>query len=131
MNIIIQKWVEALRSGRYKQARQALSTEGGFCCLGVACDLFAPDNERSLKQASRLDGQTVVTWFDQDGYLPSEIQKLLGCNRDGSFTETRYIKINGLDQSISSLALANDLGASFEQIADLIESNPEGLFSFS
>lgn len=33
------KWVEALRSGDYKKAKGALARDGGFCCLGVLCDL--------------------------------------------------------------------------------------------
>lgn len=33
---VATKWVEALRSGKYKQCRNKLADgEGGFCCLGV------------------------------------------------------------------------------------------------
>lgn len=31
------KWVRALRSGKYRQARLALREEGAYCCLGVLC----------------------------------------------------------------------------------------------
>jgi hypothetical protein len=31
------KWVAALRSGRFRQARMKLRSEDGFCCLGVLC----------------------------------------------------------------------------------------------
>lgn len=35
-----QKWLEALRSGKYKQGRLALRTKADdFCCLGVLCDV--------------------------------------------------------------------------------------------
>lgn len=33
------KWVEALRSGEYQQTKEYLHSEGGYCCLGVACEL--------------------------------------------------------------------------------------------
>jgi hypothetical protein len=34
------KWIEALRSGKYKQGRWALRTKSDdFCCLGVLCDV--------------------------------------------------------------------------------------------
>lgn len=54
------KWVAALRSGKYTQAKEKLRSPDGFCCLGVACDLL-PD---------------VVSWnpvweylnADEDGY---------------------------------------------------------------
>jgi hypothetical protein len=36
-----QKWIEALRSGKYQQAREVLKDgQGGMCCLGVAADLI-------------------------------------------------------------------------------------------
>lgn len=34
-----QKWVEALRSGKYAQANGALYDGNGYCCLGV-CHLL-------------------------------------------------------------------------------------------
>lgn len=33
-------WIKALRSGKYKQASGHLRKNGGFCCLGVLCDLY-------------------------------------------------------------------------------------------
>lgn len=44
----IQKWCKALRSGEYKQTKETLQDENGFCCLGVACDLFIPKEKQSL-----------------------------------------------------------------------------------
>ena len=32
-----QAWVDALRSGEYKQTEYSLQDESGYCCLGVAC----------------------------------------------------------------------------------------------
>jgi len=31
-----KKWVEALRSGKYKQYREDLKGDSSYCCLGVA-----------------------------------------------------------------------------------------------
>lgn len=36
-------WLAALRSGNYRQARRALRTHEGFCCLGVAEDVLDCD----------------------------------------------------------------------------------------
>ena len=37
---IKEKWLEALRSGKYRQTRGKLkSRNGAFCCLGVLCDI--------------------------------------------------------------------------------------------
>lgn len=41
----IQVWVKALRSGKYKQTKGTLQNNQGYCCLGVACDLFIENKE--------------------------------------------------------------------------------------
>jgi len=38
----IQQWTIALRSGAYPQTRGKLQDDDGYCCLGVACDVFIP-----------------------------------------------------------------------------------------
>jgi hypothetical protein len=35
-----EKWITALRSGEYTQAREFLRTDYGYCCLGVLTDLY-------------------------------------------------------------------------------------------
>jgi hypothetical protein len=38
------RWVTALRSGKYRQGQGRLRRENEtFCCLGVLCDIVAPD----------------------------------------------------------------------------------------
>lgn len=34
------KWIEALRSGDYKQGQGALREDDRFCCLGLACEIL-------------------------------------------------------------------------------------------
>ncbi len=43
----VKKWVKALRSGKYTQARGRLQREEGFCCLGVACKIFHPEYQKN------------------------------------------------------------------------------------
>lgn len=45
MNQRVKKlWVDALRSGEYKQGFEALrSPDDEFCCLGVLCDLYSKE----------------------------------------------------------------------------------------
>jgi hypothetical protein len=43
-------WIEALESGKYKQAFCEMVTLDGRCCaLGVACDLFVDNNMLKYK----------------------------------------------------------------------------------
>lgn len=45
------KWVKALRSGKYKQARGVLKKDTRFCCLGVLTDI------RSKSTGIRFSGR--------------------------------------------------------------------------
>lgn len=38
--VLKQKWIDALRSGKYKQGKSYLKTKDGkYCCLGVLCEI--------------------------------------------------------------------------------------------
>lgn len=39
MNGNAKKWVEALRSGKYRQTKYQLAKRGRYCCLGVGCEV--------------------------------------------------------------------------------------------
>jgi hypothetical protein len=114
-------WVEALRSGDYKQGEGVLRDgDGNYCCLGVACELAVKDGVEmdvyTPEDGSTLyDGQAIV--------CPRKVQDWLrlaerhGAHRDHVSRDTRY------------LTTLNDNGATFAEIADLIESEPKGLFA--
>jgi hypothetical protein len=102
-----RKWVEALRSGRYQKSTGTLNIRGGYCCLGVACDILDPE-------------QTMHPWR-QSAYPPNCIRDAFGL----STTEGLFTGTGGVHKSLASL---NDGGNSFAEIADIIESNPPGLF---
>lgn len=38
-----KQWLEALRSGEFKQTKETLQDNEGYCCLGVACKVLIPD----------------------------------------------------------------------------------------
>lgn len=98
-----QKWVEALRSGKYKQGKEALrrcEPEESFCCLGVLCDIVDPHNWELV------DLGDIYTHKGKSGYPDREIARSVGLD----------------DQFITNLAMANDNGKSFEQIAARIEA---------
>ena len=114
------KLVAALRSGEYKQTKNCLYDGEGYCCLGVACDIFSKE----------VGGEFVIDnghyYFryndgENKNYLLGEVREFFGFEtRSGSFTTE-----NG---DIKNLALLNDdYGKSFLEIADIIESEPEGL----
>lgn len=82
-------WLEALRSGRYKQGKGCLRSgppeDSDFCCLGVLCDL----GER--KAWSQAPGYGTWTYVGPDGipasgYLPLDVMKLAGLTHTAAAT---------------------------------------------
>lgn len=111
-------WVEALRSGKYQQTQGRLVKQLedgsiGYCCLGVACEVLGA--EKGLTRKGHIGfhfGDARVYTL----YLPTDIHTLLG------------LKDNKGSHEWGSLTLTNDGGASFAEIADIIEAAPAGLF---
>lgn len=108
MNDNAKRLVAALRSGDYKQTMGQLRNGGGFCCLGVACNLFDPTGWRED-----------MTYNNVKYMLPADVQDFFG------FT---YGNATFGQDSTDGLTDRNDGGATFAEIADLIESEPPGLF---
>lgn len=104
----IKTWTKALRSGEYSQVKGHLHRNGGFCCLGVLLDVMVEGDWISPAKDGdpwrfRCDGMTEK----YTGMLPRKIRGDLNISAD---TERELIDMN-------------DSGASFEEIADWIESN--------
>lgn len=110
--IIKDKWVTALRSGAYQQGRKALRTtadgKDSYCCLGVLCDIVAPEGWTAYVIDSKDHWQ-----HDDQGDVPSgRLLDYIGL-RSRRLME-KLVTMNDTDQ------------ASFETIAQWIETNLEG-----
>lgn len=120
---IVQKWVDALRSGDYRQTRGRLqrtvaksddvvygSSEPGFCCLGVLCEIavadgvienLGPDSDGDIQYGAAGSRSTVgptidiYDWLDETG---------------GELGRLNLVSLN------------DDEGYSFEQIAEVLET---------
>jgi hypothetical protein len=100
-----QLWVEALRSGRYKQGKGVLrNTEDEYCCLGVLCDIH---DDQIWKQSYEHS----YTYLLEEVFVPLEVQRWSGITHNGILTY----------EEDHNLVHLNDTGSSFEEIADLIE----------
>jgi len=108
------EWVQALRSGKYERGTGALRCGNRYCCLGVAAEIIL--GQGCWVSAGTADGQYQLPSGD-GSLLPIRLaEKLLG--GAGCYTQEQ-------------LAELNDLGATFADIADLIESDfdPEVLYA--
>lgn len=118
LNDNAKKWVEVLKSGKFKQARNRLATEDGFCCLGVACEV-AIENGVEINKTIVATGR--ILYDHNETLLPDSVRKWLNLSSCGS----NYVTRNSAEQ----LTHDNDSGKTFTEIADIIESEPEGLFN--
>lgn len=118
------KWVAALRSGEYKQGVDKLCNplNCSYCCLGVLCDVYEKDTGKKLP---RLESGGFDAYKENLKALP-QVQEWVELNhREGKFN-------NSLTDTPSSvLTILNDMYSEwdFNKLADLIESEPEGLFN--
>jgi len=117
MNKKIKKeWVKRLRSGEYEQGESFLCSDDKFCCLGVLCDMA---EEEGIVGGRVYGGIVGYSSFHDEAascsrYMPPEVRDWaeLG-NTNPSFT--------GASGGSRYLAVLNDTGSSFNDIADIIE----------
>ena len=116
----VLKWVEALRSGKYKQGQGALNYNNEkFCCLGVACEIFK--DEYNIKKTKTF-------------YIPPPIitnSKYFSYNGNNSYLTPKTKKILGIRNSIDTLfANMNDNDEfDFNTIANIIMNEWENFFT--
>lgn len=108
---IKKKWVEALRSGKYKQGEGYLrSADDKFCCLGVLCDIVSPEGWAKCLSGRYNHGVNGIT-------LPGKVSEATGVTSQGGIA----VPVAYGGTTCHFLIELNDAGATFEEIADVIE----------
>ena len=112
------QWCAALRSGDYQQAKEALRAGDGqngcaYCCLGVLTELYAR-NGQPLE--IEVDGWGCTVW-DYDGVLAPPVRDWAGLSES-----------NPPLTGTCTASELNDGGATFAEIADLIDGGAGGVF---
>ena len=108
-------WLDALRSGDYEQGTDALHRSGRFCCLGVLCELAHREGVVERYGGTRSGEEYRYGRSGETGTLPPEVREWAGLDR----RNPRVVPPGGWDTW--TLAGLNDDGASFDEIADVIE----------
>jgi hypothetical protein len=111
-----KQWLEALRSGKYKQTDGCLrytdqNGSHGYCCLGVLCDIHAKETKHKWHDDK---------YFGKPSMLPLDVVRWAGLAdviskqyKDDDEVEVRA----GRDK----LSILNDDQHTFAEIADIIE----------
>lgn len=114
------RWLEALRSGKYKQGREMLRPNRNcFCCLGVLADI-------TDKDAWSKDGvfywRAVENGFeDRSTELPSDFRKQVGLSLEQVRVLVSMNDGDGPSHMAPSTLVVEP--KSFAEIADYIEAN--------
>lgn len=135
LNENVQKWVDALRSGKYARCQGFLQDGSGYCCLGVAARLWLDSEIESGWDVSQylVGGVIIGTSLDNNnsaGVDLSAVARWLGMNSgDGGFYFVYRQNSGNYYREWNSLQdLNDDSGYTFDQIAEVIASDPSGLF---
>ena len=109
-------WVAALRSGDYRQGMNALRLGDCYCVMGVLCDVSNLGGWKRIKDS-------VVQSYSVNGnssshMIPDAVRDWVGLRSNSGYSMTAYslIGFNDVEQM------------NFSDLADFIESEPEGLF---
>jgi hypothetical protein len=123
-----QQWIDALRNGNYLQSRNRLfqpyvfNNQGGYCCLGVLQHSIDGKVEYNSDGKSCLvptedwlkEKNISFGWIDQD--------------TDRFYSQAAPLfKIKGYDKLISATQLNDNEGYTFEEIANIVEDQIEGI----
>lgn len=109
---IKELWVNALRSGKYKQTKSTLRNNYGYCCLGVLCDLYNPGK---WKYSSLLT-PTEFSYLNMTSMLSQEVVEWAGLRTGDPI-------IAGASLSSYNDGTDGRRKHSFSEIADLIEKH--------
>lgn len=128
-----QKWIEALRSGNYKQGFGRLlqeqdKNEKTYCCLGVACDVLKIDEEfirrhampSGLPSLIRNSMVPTILWTDQARKGEDVLQNILANLNDG-FPDSFLDNL----QTCGYIIPENKQMFDFNDIANFLEANVE------
>lgn len=130
------KWVQALRSGEYKQGVGRLRSLGDeFCCLGVLTDLAVKEGVEGVEWDDDMDGIAVLEvckgWSGDTfpctvtanlPFVVMEWADLSSPDPEVYVPASAAAESDGLE-GIRALSVLNDAGGSFATIADVIEES--------
>lgn len=110
----IAKWCKALRSGKYSQTKFSLQNDKGFCCLGVACDVFISDKYKLKTGGGYLSG--CLPTKSEQPHAPEWLRYV-----NGSFGDKTGLKLYHLNDT--GVRFDNALERlTFDEIADCLEA---------
>jgi hypothetical protein len=118
-NELRKQWVEALRSGEYRQGYGTLrNVNNEYCCLGVLCDIVAKDQPEKFGWKHEMKGDGFLVFYERGN--PFDTGRAVPI--PAVMTMAGLISSNGTLSCGDTLTAMNDDGMSFEELARFIEA---------
>ncbi len=125
---IKQKWVDALRSGKYEQGSEKLRSHQGYCCLGVLCDLYAQEQNVDWKFNGAYEEENTQPmdywYFDGESeFLPESVREWAGFSLPNPQVRVDVTENDDEDDWLynDDIANLNDTGYTFNELAKMIQ----------
>ncbi len=101
------RWIAALRSGEYKQARGKLRDGNAMCCLGVLCDVADPRGWKEVASSWEYQGR--------DSYPPTDLLRKVGVTSQGALANRNDGRSDFKPHSFAEIAdfIENGGGATY------------------
>jgi len=126
-----QKWIDALRSGEFNQCTGALGKLDSethtmsYCCMGVLATIAGVGHR--LRVIGSVEGIKLFDFDDKvsaSGIIPKAFRSTLVSDLDLAQPIANLVKggTDGADDLTHILSNMNDLGATFNEIADYLET---------
>ena len=122
-----QKWIDALRSGKYEQGSEKLRSVQGYCCLGVLCDLYSQeqDAEWEFRGITETNLQPQDYWYfeDQSEFLPDSVKEWAGLPVGNPAVRVDVTEADDENDWFytDEIANLNDSGYTFNELSNVIE----------
>lgn len=129
---VLDEVIKRLRSGEYRQGQSALRQRGEdsdrYCCLGVMCEIAVEEGVIQRGDTPSIGWPYSYGPKDDQMYLPDAVVDWAGIEvdfeKDPDYGDYYYEQRGQASENqADSLAVMNDSGKAFPEIADWMEAN--------
>jgi hypothetical protein len=105
----LEKWLEALRSQKYKKVRGALRVGDCYCALGVLCDISELGSWEQDPYSNKM------VYLNQVNYLPQKVREWAGISDSECSSITAFLIVHNDNLKMDFTSLANELEKKFKK----------------
>lgn len=116
----LKLWLDALRSGEYKQSTRYLGTGDGYCCLGVLCEVAIKSGAPVKREQTAHGG--VIRYDGLPAYPPTSVMIWLEHPTGEEVRVSHKTATGSLANEVAVAELNDSWRWNFNEIADALEA---------